>query len=122
MEDRDLARTLGWLRIVLGAATFLAPTRIARGWTGDVADEPVARLALRGLGARDVAIGVGILSSMARGAPVRGWLEASAMADAADAFATVVTWRELPGFRRLLALGSEAGAAVFAFGLADSLD
>jgi len=36
------------------------------------------------LGGRDLALGLGVVIALDRGAPVRGWLEASAMADGVD--------------------------------------
>jgi hypothetical protein len=36
------------------------------------------------VGARDFGLGLGLLSALDRGAPVRGWLEASALVDGLD--------------------------------------
>jgi hypothetical protein len=122
MDDRDLARLLGLTRVVLGAALFLSPARLATMWTGERSDVALTSMAVRGLGARDVAIGVGILVSLDQDKPVRGWLEASALADASDAVGTLVAWHRLPGWRRLGLLALEAGAAVFGMRLASEID
>jgi hypothetical protein len=122
MDNRDLARLLGLGRVVLGAASFLSPSRFGRMWTGERAETALTSMAIRGLGARDVAIGIGILVSLDQDKPVRGWLEAAALADAADALGTLAAWHRLPGFRRLGLLALEAGAAVLAVQLADELD
>ena len=71
-----LARLLGWSGIVLGIAEVVAPRRTAmlmgapRRWTG----------ALPVLGAREIASGVGLLSS---GRPT-GWLWARVLGDVID--------------------------------------
>jgi hypothetical protein len=46
--------------------------------------EGVGPLFARMLGARDVALGLGTVIALDRGAPVRGWLEGSALSDAVD--------------------------------------
>jgi hypothetical protein len=122
MEDRDLARLLGLARLVLGAAAFAAPRSFTRMWTGEGEGSTTLPMAVRGLGARDVAIGVGILVALENDGPVSRWLEAAAVADAADAVATVTSWRQLPGLRRLGLFALETGAAWVALNVASSLD
>lgn len=56
------------------------------------------------------------------GGATRGWLEAGALADAGDAVATLFSWKELGGVRRLFWFAIEAGAAVLAMQVAESLD
>jgi hypothetical protein len=121
MDDKDLARLLGLTRIAIGAAAFLLPSATTRAWIGARAESYPTNMILRGLAGRDIAIGVGILTALETGAPVRGWLEASALADAADAVGTITSWRSLPGLRRIAALAIEVGAAALGLQLADSL-
>jgi hypothetical protein len=91
-------------------------------WTGsEDADFPVDLVA-RGMGARDIALGVGTLIALESGANPRGWLEAGALADAGDAIGTLAAWGDLPGLRRLLLLASEVGAALLGAQLAAALD
>lgn len=107
-----ISRLLAGGRVAIGLALFLAPARTARGWMGDVVDTPGASLAIRGLGARDVAIGVGQLAALAREDPsLDGWLEAGAVADAADAAAAVLA-------RRHMSPAALAGTVVVAGGAA----
>jgi hypothetical protein len=120
-DDKDLARLLGLGRIAFGVAAFLMPNVSMRAWIGQRAEPYPTNMILRGLAGRDIAIGIGILTALETGAPVRGWLEASALADAADALGTLTSWKSLPGFRRLSALGLEVGAAALGLQLADSL-
>jgi hypothetical protein len=43
----------------------------------------------RAFGARDLAIGLGVVIALDRGAPVRGWIEAGALSDGVDTLATL---------------------------------
>jgi hypothetical protein len=121
-DDKDLARLLGLTRIALGAAALLMPNVAMRGLIGQRAEPYPTNLLLRGLAGRDIAIGVGIVTAIETGAPVRGWLEASALSDASDAVGTITSWKYLPGFRRLAFLALEVGAAAIGLQLADSID
>lgn len=120
--DLDSARALAWARIILGAILFFAPRTAAKMWTGEDTTDVTTGLAIRGQGARDAVIGAGLLIALERGAPVRSWLEAGAVVDAADAFGTLVTWGDLPTWRAVLLLASEAGAAYLGSQLAQTLD
>lgn len=102
-------RVLAWARIGLGVVAFLAPTLPARPWVGDDAVRSSTKTLARALGARDVALGFGTMLARLHGAPVRGWLEASAFADAGDVVATLIGWRMRPRFGRLGVLLAAAG-------------
>ena len=59
-------------------------------WIGsDAARRPVKVLA-RAFGARDLAIGLGVVIALDRGTPVRGWIEAGALSDAIDTAASLL--------------------------------
>lgn len=120
MNDRDLARLLGWTRIGLGVAAALMPATFARVWTG-AASTFQMNMATRGLAVRDVALGAGILATLDRGTS-RPWFLASAAADAGDAVGTLSSMRDLGLVRSVGLLGLEVGAAVVGLALADSLD
>lgn len=120
--DLDSARALAWVRILVGSFLFLAPRTAAKLWTGEDEDGVTAVLAVRGAGARDAALGAGLLIALERGAPVQRWLEAGAVVDAADACGTLTAWRDLPKWRAVLLLGSETAAAYLGSQLARSLD
>jgi hypothetical protein len=122
MEDKELARLMGLVRIAAGAALFLTPRLAARSWTGEKTESTTADLAIRGMGARDVALGAGLLIALERGAPVRGWLEAGAFSDAADAAGTLLNWRSMSNLRSLFWLATEVSSAYFGSRLAQSLD
>src|SRR5918992_41210 len=96
MEPRDLAIAQARGRIAVGAAFLVAPSLAGRLWVGGEARRPGAKVLGRAFGARDLALGLGIVIGLDRGTPVRGWLEASALADATDFVATVLARRSLP--------------------------
>lgn len=94
MDARLLTRLLACGRIGIGAALFAAPRTAARLWLGGDVSAGTALLA-RGLGARDLAIGVGQLVTLENGDDVRPWIEAGVAADTADATAALLGRREL---------------------------
>lgn len=120
MDDKDYARLLGFARVVLGTGFMLMPRRAMRMAWGIDADPGVSAL-MRGMGGRDLALGVGLLAALDEGR-ARSWLEAGALADASDAVGTLLSWGSLPRWRRLLVLGSAAGAAWLGLQLANELD
>jgi hypothetical protein len=120
LDDRDYATLLGAARVVLGGAALLAPRTAARAWFGPGALGR-STVAMRGLAARDIALGLGVLIALDEKAPVRGWLEAGALSDAGDAFATLVAAGDIPFGRWLLSLAASAGAMALGLRLASSL-
>jgi len=77
------------LRVGYAVALLAAPGRTARPWVGPAAGDPAAAIALRGLGARDLALAVGAAAAVLSGAPARPWLAACAASDAVDLIATL---------------------------------
>jgi hypothetical protein len=122
MEARDVAIAQARGRIAVGLAFLLAPGLAGRLWVGRQAGTPGARVLGRAFGARDLALGLGVVIALDRGAPARGWLEASALSDAADFSAGLLDAEALPPLLRpgVLALG--AGSAALAAWLARALD
>jgi hypothetical protein len=122
MEPRDIALAQARGRMAFGVAFLIAPGLAARGWVGGDAMRPGAKVLTRALGARDLALGLGIVIALDRGAPARGWLEASALADSVDFLATLIAGSALPpaGRRGVLALAS--GSAALAGWLAGRID
>ena len=122
MNEREMARILGLTRTAFGVLGFLAPTKTVRAWIGREAKPYPTNMIMRGFAARDAAIGIGLLAALENDGPVRGWLEASALSDLGDAVGTLASWKDLPGYRRLLLLTVEVGAAAIAMQLAAQLD
>ena len=117
--DRDKARQIAEAiaigRIGIGVVALVAPTVPLRPWVGrDFAWQPRAKLLARSLGARDLALGIGVMLALRHKAPVRGWVEGAALADAGDTLATLLAFGKLPKSGRWLVLASAAGAVAAA--------
>ncbi|GGI05007.1 DUF4267 domain-containing protein [Egicoccus halophilus] len=111
MDVHFAARCLAATRIGLGLALFLAPERAARGWIGDDAGSNGAATAVRALGARDVALGVGMLAAIGDDhTDLRRWVEAGIVADLADGAATLLGGRT-DRTRGLVVVMAASGAA-----------
>jgi hypothetical protein len=122
MDELDFARRTAWARIVFGTAFVLAPAKISKAWMGHDVDSVYTRMAGRSLGARDLAIGIGLLSALNRGAPVGGWLQAGALSDGVDAFSALVGVKRLSTARSLFFLGTAGASAYLGLKAANSLD
>ena len=112
MEPAAIARAIAAARAAIGVALIAAPGPVAKRWLGDGADRPETQVAVSGLGARDLILGLGTLWALAgrrRGA--RAWLVGSAVADSTDLVAV------LRG-RRGLSTASTVGTAAVAGGSA----
>jgi hypothetical protein len=70
-------------------------------------EQGIEPLLARMLGARDIALGLGTVIALDKGAPVRGWLEAAALADAADCVTSLLG-------RSRMSKAAFAGTAVLA--------
>jgi hypothetical protein len=122
MEARDLTVGVAGGRIAIGVVSVLAPGLVGGAMTGRDGSMGGTRLFVRMLGARDLALGVGVLIALDRGAPVRGWLEASAVVDGIDAAACVLA---RPHLRRSVfpaVVGLAASGALLSAWLARELD
>ena len=89
-------RLLAGSRVAIGLALFLAPATTGRAWLGDVVDDAGAKMAVRGLGARDLTIGVATLAALDDDRPPLRWLEAGIVADLADAAAALLARGDRP--------------------------
>ena len=88
MDGRNVAVGLAGGRVAIGVAALVAPGLVGRTMTGRSGG--VTSLFVRMVGARDLGLGLGVLVALDRGAPVRGWLEASALVDGIDAAASLL--------------------------------
>lgn len=112
---------LASLRIGVGGMGFFAPGLFARVWLGPSESDRSSNPAVRGLAARDAALGLGLLFALRRGSPVRGWLEAGALADMADATGSLLAPGAVSRTRRLFFTASGSAAAAAGIGLARKL-
>jgi hypothetical protein len=122
VDHRQIARILAAARVAVGAAFFVAPDLAGRRWIGEVAGDPRVKLAMRGLGARDLAFGLGALRALDRGEPVAGWLQLGAVGDLSDAASGVLAARRIGVVRALGTVVTAGGAAATGLFLANHVD
>ena len=85
MDLSNTARVLGAGRALIGAALLAAPGTVALRWLGEVSERPGAQVAISGVGARDLVLGLGTVWALGgRKRDVRPWLIASGIADMVD--------------------------------------
>ncbi|HYI80705.1 MAG TPA: hypothetical protein VEW67_07585 [Thermoleophilaceae bacterium] len=110
-------------RLAFGAGLIVAPSRVAAGWLGEVAERPAAQVAIRGLGARDVALSAGALTALDDNAQLRRWVLAAAACDLADVTIALATPSgALPANARWGTVALGGGAAVAGLLLYVALD
>ena len=108
---RTARALVGGGRFVFGMGFLLAPSPMLRiWWAHGGASGPIASGLARGLGARDAALGLGILAAVLRRESSRGWLLAAAGADATD---LVLTLTNAYPFGRRTKLMTLAGIALY---------
>jgi len=122
MEARDLALGLAGGRIAIGVVSLLAPGPVGRAMMGPEGDSGGMRLLLRVVGARDLALGIGVLAALDRDAPVRGWLRASAVVDGLDAAGSLLARHHLRATVFPAAAGAATAGALLSGWLAGQLD
>jgi hypothetical protein len=113
VQARDLALSNARGRMAIGAAVVLAPRLAGPMWIGRDAGSRAVNVLARGLGARDLALGLGTAVALDRGAPVRGWLEGAALADGVDLVSTLLAGGSIPAGKRR-AVVMIAGASMIA--------
>ena len=122
MDGRDLAVSLAGGRVALGVVSLLAPGIVGRTMTGRDGSAGGTRLFARMVGARDLGLGLGLLIALNRDAPVRGWLEASAVVDGIDAGACLLARDHIRSNVFPGAVGLAAAGALLSARLARQLD
>jgi hypothetical protein len=121
MEARVLAVGLAGGRIAIGVVSLLAPGLVSRAMMGP--DGPGGtRVFLRVVGARDIALGIGVLVALDRDAPVQGWLRASAVMDGLDAAGSLLARHHLRPTVFPAAAGAATAGALLSGWLAGQLD
>lgn len=122
MEDAKLAMFAARCRIAVGVTAVLVPGLAARVMGGRRGPNGIGPLFARMLGARDVALGLGTVIALDRGAPVRGWLEGSALSDAADCVSCVMAREDMPPTAFIAAAGLGGASALLGVFLSRRLD
>lgn len=120
---KKLAAGVLAFRVAYGAALLIAPGKVAGNrWLGPGANDPAATVALRGLGAREVALHGLALASLSRNAPLRPWLAASIAGDLADIAATFASSDGLPSGSPAATAAVAGGSAALTAAIAASLE
>jgi hypothetical protein len=122
VNPRDSARSVAIARIVFGAAFMLAPGLTGRIWIGREATQPPVKVLTAAIGARDLAMGIGVLMAMSRGKPARGWLEGIALTDVLDFTMGLLGRDRLPTANRRIVLALAGGSALQAATAAAGVD
>ena len=95
---------------------------VGRTWIADDARRRPVKVLARAFGARDLALGLGVVIALDRGAPVRGWIEAGALSDAIDTCASLLAGSSIPPAVRWPCVALGAGSAALGAYLAPQLD
>ena len=122
MEPRELALWHARGRQFVGASFVLAPGLAGSAWIASDARRRPVKVLARAFGARDLAIGLGIAIALDRGAPVRGWIEGAALADAIDTVASLLAGSSIPPAIRWPCIALGAGSTAMGAWLAGQFD
>ena len=98
-------------RIAFGAAVLAAPATTGRSLAGAGAAAPDAKAFLRGMGGREIGIGLGLLNAIRSGERVQPWLIAGVLADSGDIAGIAGAWPHVPSTKRWLGLSMAGGTA-----------
>jgi hypothetical protein len=116
MNDTQLraaARAIGMATVAFGVVPFASPRAFSALFGLVPGEEPTVAAAFRSVGARDIAIGLGIWSAATHGGNYAPWLLARTVCDAGDTVAALLAIRAGVRDPRFLGLtGMAAGAAV----------
>jgi hypothetical protein len=108
-------------RIAFGVAALAAPAVTGRTLAGPGGALPDAKAFLRGMGGREIGLGLGLLAAIRAGGPVRKWVVAFLLADASDLAGIAGAWPHTPPANRWLGLGTAGAAAAAGVGVLASL-
>jgi hypothetical protein len=111
MDTEQTIRSLAGLRLAVGTSAWATPRLAGKAFGLDADDNPQSPYLARLFGIRDVALGVGALTTT--GASRRHWLTLGVMCDAADAAAGILAARGgyLPKVATVLVTGVALAAA-----------
>lgn len=112
MNVRAALTALAAGRLAIGAGLVGKPhSQLGTAWIGEDAKRPTAAVALRAVGARDVALALGTLVAQRSGGPLRPWLLCASLADATDLAATFAAGKAVSARSKAL-IGLLAGGAI----------
>ena len=116
----SIAFALG--RIAFGAGLIAAPARVAGGWLPGDAQRPGTQVAVRGLGARDIALAAGLVAAARGGGAMRPWLAGCIACDLSDIASTLGAGAALPPRARWGTVALAGAAAGMGAALLVSVD
>ncbi len=125
VDARRLAQLQALGRIAIGGFLVVAPARLGGGWVGAAADKRAGQTLAIGLGARDLALGVGQLRAVGRrrgGRGARPWIRAGIAADLGDLLGTLRARDELPPLAVPAAAAIAGGSVLLGAWLQSALD
>jgi hypothetical protein len=122
MQDTTLAMSVARCRIALGIVAIAAPEVVIRTMSGRTKSPGLTPLFVRMLGGRDIALGLGTVVALDHGAPVRGWIEGSALADTVDCLASVLARHNMVPRARGATTGLSGASAILGVWLSRRLD
>jgi hypothetical protein len=99
-------------RVAFGVAALAAPALAGRSLAGEGGAAPDAQAFLRGMGGREIGIGLGLFTAIRAGRPVRPWLIAGVLADSSDIAGIGGAWPHMRPTKRWLGLSLAGRAAV----------
>jgi hypothetical protein len=115
------ALAAGSIRLASGVSFLVDPLRANRLWGDPDTPSPTAQLLLRSMGYRDALIGGLLAASALRGINTKGWLLASAGADAADLLGGLSVHHQMARSQQLIGIGGAVvGVAAGLWGAARS--
>jgi hypothetical protein len=113
MDNDQAIRSLAGIRVAIGTSAWAAPRLAGKAFGLDASDNPQSPYLARLFGVRDVALGVGALTT--KGDSRRHWLMLGLLCDAADAAAGVMAGRA--GYLPKIPSALVTGTALVAVGL-----
>jgi hypothetical protein len=108
-------------RIGFGITSLVAPGVTGRTLAGPGAALPDAKAFLRGMGGREIGLGLGLLAAIRTDGPARRWVIAGLLADAGDLAGIAGAWSDMPPAKRWVGLGTAGAAAAAGVGVLATL-
>ncbi len=121
IKNAEDVQLMGALRLAIGIGLCVAPGISGRFWMGPEGATWTAKAALRSLGAREVAIGLGLLDGIDEGR-ARTWLQAGVISDVADAANALFFFEGVHPVKRLAWVALPAVAAWYGLRLASDVE
>jgi hypothetical protein len=119
---RVVARGIALGRVAYGAALVLAPSAVARPWIGEDANRPPVTVVARGLGVRDMVLGLIALHTISHPDVGPRWQRTLAVCDLGDLAATLAVRDALEPRAVAGTVAVAGGAAAAALWAAGRLD